>query len=93
MGFGTTGRGEKKEVHVSELKMSQGGVSRADRRLKEEDYLIEMVTSEQLRWILLPFSRKRILWDLFMFVLVGKLAPASAPPRQPFTRARCSSHA
>ena len=74
------------------------GVARIDRRLKEEDFLLEMVSSEQLRWILLPFGRKRILWDLFMFLLVGKQNPREelmlpchlSSPRMPSARARCS---
>ena len=74
LGYGTTGRGVRREVHVSELTMSQGGVLRKDRRLKEEDFLIETVTPEEIKWIILPFNRGRIFWDLFMFVLVGYTA-------------------
>eukprot|EP00966_Prymnesium_polylepis_P199843 4631348-Prymnesium_polylepis.1 len=73
-GYGTTGRGKPRTVHFSELKMSVGGVNRKDRRLKEEDYMLEQLTDEDTKYILLPFGRYRTAWDFIMFILVAYTA-------------------
>ena len=74
MGYGTIGRGVRRTIHHDELKMTQGGMNTANRRLKEEDYLTEMLTPEDQKGLLLPFGRIRVAWDLVMFVLVGYTA-------------------
>ena len=54
--------------------MTQGGMDRADRHLREEEYLLELATEDELKRVLLPFGRKRVTWDLCMFVLVAYTA-------------------
>ncbi|KAL1528438.1 hypothetical protein AB1Y20_009785 [Prymnesium parvum] len=75
VGYGTIARGNVREVHhTDESLMKSGSVTSSDKRLKEEDYLTEMVPLEDIRKVLLPFGKIRLTWDSIMFVLVAYTA-------------------
>eukprot|EP00966_Prymnesium_polylepis_P255965 5913099-Prymnesium_polylepis.1 len=71
--YGTMSRGDPKQVHISELQMSRGGVLRQDKALREESYLIETIAGVEKNkrpWIMLPFARQKLAWDMLMVLLI-----------------------
>eukprot|EP00327_Prymnesium_parvum_P000731 CAMPEP_0182847736 /NCGR_PEP_ID=MMETSP0006_2-20121128/28621_1 /TAXON_ID=97485 /ORGANISM="Prymnesium parvum, Strain Texoma1" /LENGTH=740 /DNA_ID=CAMNT_0024978097 /DNA_START=384 /DNA_END=2606 /DNA_ORIENTATION=- len=70
--LGTSSRGTRRTVQSTRLNIGRGG--RKDRRLKEEDFLTEMLSPQDIKHVLLPFGRIRIMWDLVMFILVAYTA-------------------
>ena len=46
------------------------GLGGKPRRIKESTFLLELFTQQELRGIVLPFSRFRTMWDLVVLVFV-----------------------
>jgi hypothetical protein len=64
------GRGQVRQVKVSDLDMAQGGVLREDKALRDGSYMTEMLTESERRSVVLPNSRIKGIWDLIIAVLV-----------------------
>ena len=58
-------------LHTVQKLPSLGGDDReAAAKLSENAYMTELLPSNALRWVLLPYSSRRISWDLVTLVLV-----------------------
>ena len=79
-GLTVVGRGHARQMKIEELGMTQGGVLREDKDIKDGSYLTELLTARQIQSVYLPTGVFKQRWDI--------LSASAAPPLAPHRRSR-----